>query len=129
MLCRDTILSAADLPSEDLHVREWNGFVRVRTLSGAERDAFEAASVQSRGRNREINLANLRARLAVLCIVDAEGQRVFTDADAAALGRKSAKALAEVYNVAARLNGLSAEDVEELAKNSASAPAGASASS
>jgi hypothetical protein len=129
MLSRADILSSADLPTEDLYVPEWNGTVRVRTLSGAERDAFEAASVQARGNNRSVNLANLRARLAVLCLVDADGNRLFSDLDAVGLGMKSAKALARVYDVAARLNGLTAEDAEELAKNSDGGPNAASTSS
>jgi hypothetical protein len=129
MLSREQILAAADLPREEVLIPEWGGTVWVRTLSAAERDAFEAASVQARGKDRSVNLANLRARLAVLCLVDEQGQRLFTDTDAVALGQKSAKALAKVYDVAARLNGLSADDVEELAKNSASGPSAASASS
>ncbi len=129
MLSREQILAAVDLPREEVYIAEWAGSVWVRTLSAAERDALEAASVQARGKDRSVNLANLRARLAVLCLVDEQGQRLFTDTDAVALGQKSAKALARVYDVAARLNGLSAEDVEELAKNSEPGPSGASASS
>jgi len=129
MLSRSDILAFSDLPTEDVAVPEWSGSVRVRTLSGAERDAFEAASLQARGKDRTVNLANLRARLCVLCLVDEQGARLFSDLDAEALGRKSAKALARVYDVAARLNGLTEADAEELAKNSASGPAAASSSS
>ena len=43
--------------------------------------------------------------------------QVFTDDQAEALGKKSAKVLARLYNVAAKLNGLSKEDVEELRGN------------
>jgi hypothetical protein len=128
MLSREEILFAEDLPCEEVLIAEWGGAVRVRTLSGAERDAFEAASVQTRGKNREVNLANLRARLAVLCVVDDAGKRLFEDHEAAELGKKSAKALARIYDAAARLNGLTAEDAEELAKNSESGPTAASTS-
>jgi hypothetical protein len=118
-----------DLPREAVYVFEWGGSVLVRTMSGTERDAFEVASVAARGKSREVNLANLRARLAVLCLVDADGKRLFSDADAPALGAKSARALSRIYDVAARLNGLSADDAEELAKNSDSGPCAASLSS
>ena len=52
-----------------------------------------------------------------MSMVDAQGQRLFSEADVAALGKKSAAALGRVYDAAARLAGLSAEDVEELTKN------------
>ena len=52
-----------------------------------------------------------------ICVVDDAGERLFTDKDAAELGKKSAAALDRVFAVAQRLNGLSPSDVEELTKN------------
>jgi len=99
--------------------------VTVRGLSGTERDRFENESIRVRGRRIEQNLDNTRARLCALCIVDEAGARLFRDDQVAALGRKSAAALDRVYEAAARLSGISQADEEELAGNSASAPAGA----
>jgi hypothetical protein len=42
-LTRDAILQAPDLQGEDVAVPEWGGTVRVRGLSGAQRDAYEAS--------------------------------------------------------------------------------------
>ena len=114
MLTRDQILQADDLPYEDVDVPEWGGAVRLRSLTGAERDAFETSIVQGNDRN----MRNIRARLVVLCIVDDEGNRVFKDNEAPALGKKSAKALDTLFAVAQKLNGLSNDDVDDLAKNS-----------
>ena len=114
-LTKDQILRADDLPREQVDVPEWGGSVFVRTMTGAERDAFEQSIVEDSGRN----LANLRARLAVLTVVDADGARLFADSDAMVLGGKSAAALSRVFNVAQRLNALTNSDVEELGKNSA----------
>ena len=50
-------------------------------------------------------MANARARLVVLCVIDAEGQRVFAAEDADLLGDKSAAAVNRIYEVAARLAG------------------------
>jgi hypothetical protein len=53
---------------------------------------------------------------------------LFTDEDVAALGQRSAAALERVFDAASRLSGLSAEDMEELAKNSESGQSGGSTS-
>ena len=121
-LTRDDILNANDLQREPVPVPEWGGTVLVRALSGTERDAFEAGIVHPNGRRMTYTLDKLRARLVALSIVDEAGVRLFSDKDVVVLGRKSAAALDRVYNVAQRLSGLSAEDVDELVKNSASGP-------
>ncbi len=120
LLDRDAILQAEDLQYEDVYVEEWGGAVRVRTLTGAERDAFEQSIVEQRGKNTKMNLRNIRAKLVALTVVDEDGQRLFSDKDARLLGEKSASALDKIFDVAQRLSGLRDEDVEELAKNSES---------
>lgn len=117
LLTRDAILKATDLPHEDVDVPEWGGTVRVRTLTGAERDQFEASIVELRGKKRKINTANIRAKLVALSVVDEQGNRLFSDADVALLGKKSAAALDRVFAVAQRLSGVTEDDVEELEKN------------
>lgn len=120
LLSKDDILKADDLKSEVVSVPEWGGDVRVRALSGTERDAYEASVMVQRGRDVTMNLRNARAKLVAVACVDGNGERLFDDGDVLALGRKSAAALARVFEVAQRLAGLTAEDVEELAKNSGS---------
>lgn len=128
LLKKQDILAAGDLKTEDVEVQEWGGAVRVRTLTGRERDAFEASLAKGEGRDRKTDLANLRAKLVGLCLVDEKGDRLFEDAEVEMLGAKSAAALDRVFSVAQRLNGLSGEDVEALAKNSGAAPSGDSTS-
>jgi hypothetical protein len=117
LLNRDAILQAQDLPQERVSVPEWSGEVIVRGLTGAERDQFEQSIVEQRGKNTRMNLRNIRGKLVALCVVDEEGNRIFRDEDADALGKKSAAALDRVFSVAQRLSGLRNEDVEELAGN------------
>ncbi len=118
LLTRDAILQAEDLPTEDIEVEEWGGAVRVRALTGAERDAFEQSIVEQRGKSTRMNLRNIRAKLVALTVVDADGKRLFSDKDAELLGKKSAAALDRVFEVAQKLSGLSPEDMEELSGNS-----------
>lgn len=113
-LTKQQILEASDLKKEKVEVPEWGGYVFVRTLTGAEFDQYERSIIEG----RKVNLSNVRAKLASRTIVDDDGKRLFTEAEAKALGGKSAKALDRVYDVAARLNGVGPKDVEELVKNS-----------
>ena len=116
ILSRDDILKADDLETEDVDVPEWGGVVRIRGLTGTQRDAFEASVVKMNGTNKQYNLTNLRARFVALCVVDADGKRLFTDADVKQLGEKSATALERVWTAARKLSGMSEDDVEELAE-------------
>lgn len=116
-LSRDDILMASDLQEEDVDVPEWGGTVRVRGLSGAERDRFESSVVEMHGKKVVVKSENMRAKLVALCVVDESGGRVFSDRDVEALGQKSASALQRVFEAAQRLSGLTEADVEELEKN------------
>ena len=97
------ILAALDLAHEDVPVPEWGGTVRIKTMTGAARDAFEASLVQEGGKR---DFTNLRARLLAHAIVGEDDQPVFSAADVDALGQKSAAALDRLYDVAQRLNGI-----------------------
>jgi hypothetical protein len=117
-LTKDQILAAADLPEEVVDVPEWGGKVLIRGMTGAERDAFEESVMVTRGNSREINLRNFRAKLVALSIVDpVTKERMFSDHEVAELGKKSARALQRVFEAALRLNGMTAESVEELTKS------------
>jgi len=118
-LNREEILKADDLPREPVDAPEWGGQVFIRTMTGTERDAWEAEMVQGKD---QVDMQNFRARLAVRVLVDEKGERLFKDGDAHRLGLKSARVLARIYDKARELNGLSNEDAEELVKNSGSAP-------
>jgi hypothetical protein len=116
MLSKELILGASDLPIEEVQVPEWAGVVYVKTLKGRERDAFEQSIIDAKKKGGT-NLVNVRARLAVRVLTDDKGNRVFTDADADALGEKSGKALDRIFDVAQRLSGIGAKEVAELEKN------------
>ena len=124
MLTKDSILSASDLPTEEVPVPEWGGSVFIRTMSGAERDAFEQSIIEGNAAKKgktpkgdEPKMVNVRAKLAVRVLVDDKGVRLFTDADAGILGSKSGKALDRVFEVAQRLCGIGDKDIEELEGN------------
>lgn len=112
MLNREDIKNAADYKVESVAVPEWGGDVCVRTMTAAARDEWETECFGPKAPARR----NVRASLAVRCVCDASGTLLFTRADAAWLGNKSAVALDRVYSVAARLNGIGLQ--EDAEKNS-----------
>ena len=121
-LTRDAILKAAVLKTEDVPVPEWGGSVLVRELRGRERDEWEASLAVQRGQKMVPDVANMRAKLVARTVIDADGEPVFTQQDVSALGELSAAALDRVFEVASRLSALNPDQVEELGKNSGTAP-------
>jgi hypothetical protein len=115
ILTKDAILSVDDLPRETVHVPEWGGDVYVRTMSGTERDAFEASLIRRDG-GQDSRMENVRARLVALTLCDPGGTRLFGDDEIVVLGRKSARALDRVFAVAQRLNGIGTEQVDATKK-------------
>lgn len=116
LLSKDQILSANDLPYRDVEVPEWGGSVRVRTMTGGERDAFEASIYDRDGDRIELNRIDFRAKLLSKVLVDEKGQRLFSDKDIAALSGKSVKAINRLFEVAQEINGLSKEEQTEIKK-------------
>jgi len=117
LLTREQIFEVQDLQQETVSVPEWAGDVIVRGLTGAERDRWEDGMIQGRGKKRRIVMLNARASLAALTVVDETGKRLFSNADAVALGKKSAAALDRIFSAAMRLSGLTEEDIEDLTGN------------
>lgn len=98
----------------------------VRELSALEwNDLQNEQTARAEQGGKDVARVNWYARFVALCLVDAEGQRVFTTTEhAQQLGGKGKRLLGHLYEQAAKLNGLT-EDAE---KNSGSAPSGASPS-
>lgn len=125
MLSKQQILDAPDLPKQTVEVPEWGGSVIVQGLSAYDKDEFEQSIYRpgqpaTPGGNAPLvrDLSNLRAKLVVRCVVDEEGNRLFGDGDAEALGKKSAAAVDRLFAVAQRLSALTDADVRTLEKNS-----------
>ena len=117
LLTRQDILSIRDIRAEVVSVPEWGGDVKIKAMSGKERDAWESALFQISGKDVTMNKENLRAKLVALTAVDEANVRLFTEADIEALGAKSAAALDRVYQASQRLSGLTPDDIKELEKN------------
>jgi hypothetical protein len=116
-----SILEAQDLSKVSVEIPEW-GLTKdqafIRTMTGLERDAFEASNVErGPGGQMQVTFKNMSARLVARCLVDAEGKRIIPDDQIDALGQKSAKVLLRLFRVAQQVNGLDAGAVKEAEKN------------
>jgi uncharacterized membrane protein YuzA (DUF378 family) len=128
LLSKSDIFGADDRRTEDVHVPEWGGTVRLRGLSGAERDAYEA-SLQKQVNGKPVqDLRNFRARLVALSAINEEGLPLFEQNEVAALAGRSSAALSRLFDVACRLSGITDDDVKDLEGNSEPAQSGPSTS-
>lgn len=115
---KDFIMAlAATLPVEAVNVPGVAQPISVRGLTAGERDAFEAACFVGRGASREMNFVNLRARLLVKCICNSDGTRLFEDGELEKVAALPAKVIDPLFEVAQRLSGMGAKDVESLSGN------------
>ena len=89
-----------------VQVPEWNASVLVQGLTLADAETFE-------GEGRRVDLQNIRAKVAARCILGLDGTRIFSDADAELLGRKSSVAIDHIFNVALRLSGIWGEESDD----------------
>lgn len=119
------LLDTDDLPKTEVQIPEWGlggeGQPKafIRTMSGAERDAYEASNLRpGEGGKLQVTFENISARLVARCLVDAEGQRIVPDEHIDKLGKKSAKVLNRLYRVAQQVNGLNPGAADAAEKNS-----------
>jgi len=112
ILDRETILGADDAQTKCVAVPEWGGDVLVGTITGKQRDNFEASMTGGKK-----TMANIRARMVSIAARGEDGEPLFTTKDVEQLGEKSAAALDRVFTAALKLNAFSNDDVDELAGN------------
>jgi hypothetical protein len=117
LLSGKMILGAVDNPAERVSIPEWGGDVLVRGMTGTERDRFEKMSVEMRGNKRVVVEKHIRARVASICLVDSNGDKLFTPKDVEALSEKSGAALDRVFAVAMRLSGMTESEMDVIREN------------
>ena len=121
-LTKNQILEAKDITFEDVEVPEWNGMIRIKCMTGSERDSYESAlyefhpSTDGKGKVK-LNRDDLRAKLLARTIVNDKFERLFSDIEVKKLGEKSAEVLDRLFAIAQKLNGLGKEELDNAEKN------------
>ena len=124
------ILEIDDIVFEEVDVPEWGGKLLVRSLSGAERDAYELSIVVIKGTKTSLDMSNMRARLVSMSVIDDKKtrKRVFSDRDVTKLGNKSGKALDRVFTACQKISGLESDSLQGALENLALTPSEGSTS-
>lgn len=116
MLTKEQILAASDCKVESVEVPEWGGTVYMRSMTGNARDEIEERINDAQ--ETDGTLVGLRAAFVAASLCDQDGQSLDFDEDEVdQLGEKNAAALNRLADVAQRLSGITAADVDALEKN------------
>jgi hypothetical protein len=116
LLTKDAILAADDLPTKDIPVKEWGGTVRIRALTVADMEQLRSELLDAQRDGLNVP-PNWYAKHLAMSAVDEKGELVFSESDAAKLGRKSGVAMFRVFEAINAFNGRNDDAVEEAAGN------------
>lgn len=101
----------------------------IRGMSGTERDKYQASLLlQGKRGGSRVDMTDVSAKLVARCLIHESGERMFTDAEVSTVGAIRGDVLKRLYDVAAKLSGITDEEIDELGKSSAN-PIGTSSSS
>lgn len=117
LISRDALLGAAPrrfavVPIEGL------GNVRIRSLTELERSRIEVSMRDKRGNLSSAKSMDLKSRLIVDCVVDAQGNQLYTNNDIQHLRRQDSKVTNALVDAIQAHCGWSDDDIEDLEKNS-----------
>ena len=123
-------LEAIQRKTIDVEVPEADSVFRLREMSGTDRDKFEVSAFKDdKDGKRIVDPLYLRARLVALCLVGEDNKQLYYDDEVHILSDAvPASVIGKLFAAAQTLNALDGGAVEDAAKNSESAPAGASPS-
>lgn len=108
--------SKAALPTKRFTLNyppELVGDVIVRAMGAKELTLFNESLFQGNGKKRKIVTINIQAKMAVRCILDEDGKRIFSDDDADWLGELRADAVGKIFKTIQDLTGLNDDDENE----------------
>lgn len=113
---RNKILNAADVESEIVEVKQWDVKIKIKGMTGKQRDALLQGCINQK--TGVTNMEKMNTQLVLECCFDPDtDEKVFEAADADLIANKSAGALSKVIAVASRLSGLDEDTVEKAEKN------------
>lgn len=127
-LTRDKILKHSGMhDTREVHIPAWadetgDDVVLVRGLTAREWDSHQIAVADVKAGHA----SNASAELIVRCLVNPDGTRLLTDADAAAVGELSVGDITKLGAAILELSGLTELGREAVEGNSEAAPSGSS---
>lgn len=122
---RDILLRAPVRRFKLVDIPGWGKF-RVRSLTELERSRFEASIRDKNGNVSPTKLIDLKCRLIVLCVVDADGNQLLTNGDIDQLRQQDSRYTNQLVTEIQSHCGISDEDMGDLEKNCEATTAGSS---
>jgi len=117
---REQIKAAEDRPRLLVPVTEWGkgAQVYVRTMSAKQKADWEELVYDKSGKDYVWNRRKVAAATAICTVEDEAGALIFSADDMEWLNEKAGHVLDRIYAASAKLNGITKDDEDELAKNS-----------
>lgn len=113
ILDKNAILNSDDIVYETVHMPEWGGDVKIKTMSIAEQIEFEELS------SKKTKESDVVFNLIYLSCVDEDGNRLFEEQDDIAnLKKKSAPAITRLFQKCIDINLITQKELDTLAKKS-----------
>lgn len=119
LLDRAAILEASTArapATEDVHVPELGGTVRVREMSGALRNRVEGAMVRIRTGGDVKLLERITAQIIAACVVGADNRPLLKEPDARQLFVRNPRAAFRIREAIFAVSALDEDDAEALAE-------------
>jgi hypothetical protein len=114
------ILASDDLSLLKVTVKEWKDadgkplVLGIRVMTVEERDSYEREWIG----NKATGIDNFRTKYLARCLCHPEtGDRLFDEKGIEQLSKKSSAVVSKLFDKAMKHNNMTADDVEELAKN------------
>jgi hypothetical protein len=115
-LSKDAIFSVNDSDLVEFSVPEWDGTILLRSMSGKQRNDYEHwASTQSKAKVPDYR--GIRERLIINCVVDENGEQLFSESDIAKLSEKNSEVIDRIHTKCRVICGMDEDAVEDAVKN------------
>ena len=102
----------------EFKIPELGGSIWIKGMTVTERSRFERQFRTRKGDTNERKMNEIRQRMLVACVCNADGQQLLTEADIEAIGKQRADIVERLVNAAQIACGMSTYDMEDIVKNS-----------
>jgi len=104
--------------TKERHTIPGFGDVWIYSLTCGQKDEYETAAYQVMSGTKEVKMRQARALLIAWCVYNQHGNRLFGDDDIGKIEAMDSWLTEPIYVKARKLSRMTAEDFEELVKNS-----------
>lgn len=102
----------------EFEIPELGGSVYIKGMTVVERSKFERQFRTRKGDTNERKMNEIRQRMLIACICNADGQQLLNEADVEAIGKQRADIVERLVNAAQIACGMSTDDMADIVKNS-----------